>query len=49
MKDTILYEIIPAVIITAFFAWVIISLIEIDTHTGIHNWNMIKVFLDVTR
>lgn len=49
MKDTILYEIIPAVILTALFAWAIVSLIEIDLHTGIHNWNMIKVFLEFAR
>lgn len=40
-------EIIPAAILTAFFAWVIFSLIEINLHTGVHDWNMIKLLLEV--
>lgn len=47
MKDTVLHEIIPAVIITTFFAWIIFSLLEINLHTGIHNWNAIQIFLEI--
>lgn len=40
-------EIIPTIILAAFFLWLFVSLVEININTGVHEWNAIQVFLEM--